>query len=94
MPCTYVRIVGDGRAYQGKALVKGIIFMPITANDYVDVYDGLDATSGELVCRIVSAVVTTWPFCMPFGVWFQRGIYLDGIDDEVQTTVFFEPLEL
>jgi len=94
MPCTYVRVEGDGRAWQGAALVKGIIFLPVTANDYVDVYDGLDTDSGELVCRIISAAVITWNFSFTCGVRFNHGIYLDGIDGEVQTTILFEPLEL
>jgi len=94
MPCTYARVCGDGRAYQGAALVKGIVFLPEAANDYVDVYDGLDATSGELVCRIISAVVSTCNFAFADGVRFNHGVYLDGIDSAVETTVFFQPLEL
>lgn len=94
MDCVYVRIVGDGRAHQGAALVKGIIFTPISANDYVDVYDGLDATSGEKVMRIISSTVISWYFGLTCGVRFNRGIYLDGKDDEVETTVLFVPLEL
>lgn len=94
MPCAYVRIVGDGRAYQGAAVVCGIVFVPISANDYVDVYDGLDATSGEKVCRIISSTVTTQTVVFLDGVRFNRGVYLDGIDGEVETTVSFHPLEL
>jgi len=94
MLCTYARIVGDGRAYQGACLVKGIIFMPVSANDYVDVYDGLDATSGEKVMRIISSTVITWHFGLTCGVRFNHGVYLDGIDGDVETTVLFEPLEL
>lgn len=94
MPCTYIRVKGSGRAWQGAALVKGIIFLPITANDYVDVYDGLDADSGELVCRIISSTVITWNFVFSCGVRFNHGIYFADIDEGTETTVFFEPLEL
>lgn len=94
MAYSYVRVVGDGRAYQGAAEVCGILFLPISANDYVDVYDGLDVTSGEKVFRVISAAATTLPLSFPEGIRFNHGIYLDGIDSEVETTVFFRPLEL
>lgn len=94
MPCTYVSVKGGGRVYQGKALVKGIIFTVITGGDELDVYDGLDATSGELVVHLESAVVVSWGYCMPFGVIFNHGIFLVASEDDSQTTVFFEPGEL
>lgn len=94
MPCTYVRIVGDGRVYQGRCLLRGILFLPLSAGEYVDVYDGLDAVSGEKVCRIVPYTNSVHTFYVPCGVVFNHGIYIDGYDDEVETTVFFEPLEL
>lgn len=94
MSCTYVRIVGDGRVYQGAALVEGIMFTPITGGDELDVYDGLDATSGELVFHIESADVVTRGYFVPFGVRFNHGIYLDASAADSQTTVFFVPLEL
>jgi len=94
MACTYVRVIGDGRAYQGAAVVYEIVFVPISANDYVDVYDGLDATSGEKVFRIISSAATTLPVGFSDGVRFNHGIYLDGIDGEVETTVCFQPFEL
>lgn len=94
MPCTYVRIDGSGRAYQGAALVKGIIFTPAVGNRYTDVYDGLDVYSGEVVFRIYATQATTQSFSLPDGVRFNHGIYVNAIAGSGITTVFFEPLEL
>lgn len=94
MPCTYARVVGDGRVYQGAAILYAVIFQPISADDYADIYDGLDATSGEVVFRTISSAVITWHVSFPQGVRLNHGIYIDGKDDAVETTVFFQPLEL
>jgi len=94
MPSTYVRIVGSGRVYQGAAVVKTIVFNPASNEDWVDVYDGLDATSGEKVLRIVSAFVISRQINLNDGVRFNHGIYVTDIDEGTETTVFFEPLEL
>jgi len=94
MTSTYVRKVGDGRVYQGAAIVHAIVLNPDAAADYVDVYDGLDATGGEKVLRIIAATATTTTVVFPAGVRFSRGVYLDAKDGAVETTVFFQPLEL
>lgn len=92
MTCAYVRIVGSGRAYQGACLVHGVIANPDTGGDYVDIYDGLDSVSGEVVCRLKTAAKTTVSFILSCGVHFSRGVYVDGKDSAVETTVFFEPV--
>lgn len=89
----WVRIEGDGLAVQGPCKLHGLIFWPDTASDYVDVYDGLDATSGKKFCRIETSVVLTWPFVFDPPVGFSSGVYVDGIDSAVETTVIFEQLE-
>jgi hypothetical protein len=93
MPCAYARIVGDGRVYQGPALVKAIVFVPVSGADYADIYDGLDTESGEKVFRVKAAALTTWQITLDCGVLFSRGIYVDGKDGDVETTVLFEPLD-
>ena len=87
----WVRIIGDGVAFDGACTLDGVLFAPDTANDYVDVYDGIDATAGRKFARIKTSVVVTWQFDFPDGVHFDRGIYLDGIDGAVETTVMFTP---
>lgn len=94
MPCAYVRIVGSGRAVQGACIVRGVIFAPDANADYVDIYDGLDATSGERVCRIESSTITTQHLAFGDGVQFHSGVYVSGIDSAVETTILFNPGEL
>ena len=88
----WVRVVGDGLAYQGPCLVHSITFMPVTANDYADIYDGRDAVSGKRFMRVISSVVVTSCMCYASGIPFDQGIYVDGKDAEVETTVVFTPL--
>lgn len=90
----WVRVVGDGLAYQGPCLVHSITFMPVTANDYADIYDGRDAVSGKRFMRVISSVVVTWCMCYASGIPFDQGIYVDGKDAEVETTVVFTPLDV
>ena len=88
----WARVVGDGLAYDGPCLLHAVSFLPITANDYSDIYDGRDAVSGKKFARFISAVVTTLCICYAGGVPFDQGIYIDAIDAEVETTVVFTPL--
>lgn len=94
MGCAYVAILGSGRVHQGAALVKGIVFTPSVGARYIDVYDGLDVSSGELVLRIMSSTATTRSFMLGDGVRFNHGIYINTIAAAERTTVFFVPLEL
>jgi len=66
----------------------------VTANDYVDVYDGRDAISGKKFARFLSSVVVTWGICYTVGIPFDQGIYIDGIDADVAVTVVFTPLDV
>jgi len=94
MTSTYVRILGDGRVYQGAAIVTGIAVVPDADGDLAVAYDGLDADSGEKVLEIKSSTQTTQVVVLGDGVRFNRGIYIDATDSAVETTVFFQPLEL
>lgn len=88
----WTRVIGDGIAYEGSCLLLGIILWPDTAADYTDIYDGRDATSGKKFCRIEADVDRTRPLNFGRGVPFDTGIYIDGMDSAVETTVIFEPL--
>jgi len=89
----WVRVAGSGLVYNGPCKIDTIVFSPVTANDYVDIYDGLDATAGKKFCHIVSSVVVTWPFCFHSGLEFDVGIYVTDIDEGTETTIVFTPLE-
>lgn len=86
------RVTGDGQAWNGPCVLKTIIFWPDVAADYADVYDGRDATSGIKFCRVEADVDGTKTVDLGEGVQLGRGIYVDGIDAAVETTVCFTPL--
>lgn len=89
---SWVRIVGDGVAYLGPCLVLGFVMVPDAIADYADIYDGKEATSGKKFCRCISAIVSAWAITLPIAVPFSEGIYVDGKDSAVETTVIFMPL--
>lgn len=91
---SWALVKGGGRAYQGRCRLVGIIFWPDVAADYVDIYDGLDVDSGKKFCRVETDTDETVLVNFTHPVEFSSGIYVDGIDSAVQTTVIFEPLEL
>jgi hypothetical protein len=86
------RVVGDGCAYSGECLLVDVIVFPDSDGDYADLYDGRDATSGRKFCRIECAASTTRHWHFGHGVPFHVGIYVDGKDSAVETTVAFIPL--
>jgi len=87
----WTRIVGDGLVYDSPCILKTIIFWPDAAGDYVDIYDGRDASTGNKFCRIEADIDETHIINLGNGVTFERGIYIDGIDSAVETTVTFIP---
>lgn len=89
---TFVRIAGDGMIHDGPCIVKAVVFWPDADTDYVDVYDGRDTTSGKKFCRIETATQTTRSISFGSGVLFGKGIYVDGVDAAVETTVVYVPL--
>jgi len=89
---TWRRIDGDGLAYWGRCLLTDVIFWPDSDGDYVDLYDGRDATSGRLLCRLEANYDETVHFEFGEGLAMDIGIYVDGIDADVDTTVAFIPL--
>lgn len=90
---SWVRVKGDGRAVEGPCLLHDIVFWPDANGDYVDIYDGLDATAGKKFCRIESVVQVTWQMAFDPPVEFFAGIYCDGIDSAVETTIVFSQVE-
>ncbi len=83
-------VKGSGLAVEGSCILLGLFFTPVTANDYVTLYDGLDATSGRKFAKFVTAVVVTWPFAFSGHPRFSSGIYVEGIDGDVETTIVYD----
>ena len=85
------RITGSGVAFDGPCLLTNVLFWPDSDADYVDVYDGRDATAGRKFLRVEVAVSTTLAYDLGGGVPFDVGIYVAGIDGAVETTVAYIP---
>lgn len=90
----WVRIEGDGPAYSGPCLLTHILFKPDANHDYVDIYDGRDATTGKKFCRLSTANRTIGHINLHPGIRFDLGIYVDGYDAAVETTVVFIPQDV
>lgn len=89
----WVIVKGDGVAYSGPCVLHNVILWPDVATDYVDIYDGRDATAGKKFCRLEADVDRTRHINLGYGVPFAVGIFIDGADTAVETTVVFTPLE-
>lgn len=85
-------IVGSGVAVSRPTLLHGVVFTPVTANDYAVIYSGRDAVSGTKLFKVISAVVVTWSLYFGHPIYCPNGVYVDGIDDEVETTILHEAL--
>lgn len=88
----WTRVVGTGVAFVGPCRVFHILALPDANNDYADVYDGVDTGSGKKFCRVYSTTKTIQHLPLGEGVIFDRGVYVDGKDAAVETTIVFEPL--
>lgn len=88
----WVRVTDDALVYIGPCLVHNIIATPAGNNEYHEIYDGRDTTSGKLFCRIETAQVLTRPINLGQGVPFDVGIYVavENLGDAV--TIVFTPL--
>lgn len=89
----WVVVKGDALVYIGPCLVHTIIFFPDVAGDRADIYDGRDTKSGKKFCRIEANVDETMHVNLGEGAPFDVGIYVDGTDAAVETTIVFTPLE-
>lgn len=89
----WVHIANDGLVYEGPCLVHSLTLWPEAIHDYANVYDGRDVVSGKLFVKMRSAPLITLHLDFGDGVPFDQGIYIDGIDVGVETTVVFTPIE-
>lgn len=87
------RIAGDELIYDGPCIVRTITVKPDANHDWADIYDGRDATTGTKYCRVSTANRTTGHLNLGTGVLFGKGIYVNGYDSKVETTVSFIPLD-
>lgn len=89
----WARVKGSGLVYSGPCLVHDVIMWPDVAEDRADIYDGRDATAGKKFCRLEADVDRTRHLGLGQGVPFDVGLYIDGADTKVETTVVFTPIE-
>lgn len=71
------RQLGDGLIHDGPCLVHTLIITPGGQNEYHDIYDGRDTTSGTLFCRFSTTGAYTHHIDLGPGVLFGKGIYID-----------------
>ena len=85
----WVHVVGDGQAYTGRCLLHSITLDPDAGGDEVTIYDGRDAASGRKFMSLVTSIKVTRHIQFEPGMPFSVGIFVDGSDAAVETTVVF-----
>ena len=90
----WARVLGDGLVYEGPCLVHSITMVPDGTDDYAVIYDGRDTTSGKPFLKLVGAYKLTRQVTFDGGAPFDQGVYVDGSDGAVETTVVFTPTEV
>ena len=88
----WVHVIGDGLVCEGPCLVHSITLDPDAGADETTIYDGRDAVSGKKFMSVVTSDKVTRHIDFEPGVPFDRGIFVDGSDGAVETTVVFTPL--
>lgn len=89
----WVRGVGDFLAFSGPCLLTHVIVWPDRDEDYSDVYDGRDTTSGTKLARFQCKIGATREFSFGAGVLMDGGIYVKAKNDPVETTIVFIPID-
>ncbi len=92
MKTRWVRVIGAGLVYEGPCLLHSVTLFPEGGDDWTDVYDGRDATSGKPFVTLFAKTRVTRQLTFGAGVPFDQGIYVGVNDAENETTVVFTPL--
>lgn len=87
----WIRKAGDFVAYPHRCLLTHVIVYPDAADDYSDVYDGRDTTTGTKLARFRCATKSTRHFRFGEGLLMDGGISVDAKDSAVETTIAFIP---
>jgi hypothetical protein len=62
--------------------------------DYIEVYDGRDATSGSKVVKIKCLENRAVNFNISHGVYCDRGLYVYASATDCEWSVFYHPIEV
>jgi len=91
--CGYRYITIDGIAVSKPCNLIGVIFTPLAATDYIDVYDGQDVNSGEQIMRLDAVLVDTMRVVVPGGIYCAGGVYVDFSNPGGACTVVYDTVE-
>lgn len=89
----FTNMIASGVVTRQPAYLCCVSFSATDSGDYIDIYEGRDATSGRKVVRVkglqnrsVSFNFTNPPLC-------QRGIYVNFSTDDTEATINYRPVE-
>ena len=91
--CEYDLVVGDGLVTLEPTMLHGVIFTPVSATDYVIVYDGRGTIAGRKLFKLIESTVTTLSLSFPTPIYCPKGIYVDGVDSDVETTIIHRTVQ-
>lgn len=92
-PVSWVRMEADGQAVEGPCLVHGFVAGSTLANDWIDVFDGLDVVSGKWFARLRTLQKVTLPVLFPDPVAFVSGVAVALGSASMQVVVLFVQAE-
>lgn len=75
------KMEGDGLVVRGPVLLYSVAAVGRDTGDWGDVYEGLDAVSGNHAFGLVGREDTTYQLSWDPPLFFDRGIYLDAETD-------------
>jgi len=87
----WVHQIGSGYVYTGPGWIVGVVVYFNDVADFCYVYDGVDVGSGRLMLHLVELGQRTRWVDMGPGYRFERGIYLEMENKDMDVTVLFEP---
>lgn len=89
----FVNLTASGIVTRQPAYFCCISFTATDSGDYVDVYEGRDATSGRKVVRVKGLANRSQSFNFTYPPLCERGIFLDFSTDDTEATVDYRPVE-
>ena len=89
----FSNLTADGIVTARPAVLCCIILSVATTGDYIEIYEGRDATSGRRLCKIKALVGRSVTFNISNGVLLERGIYVSFLKTDSDATLIWFPVE-
>lgn len=90
---TFANMTASGIITRQPSFLCCVILTADESGDYIELYEGKDATSGRKILTLKALVNRSVAFNFTSPVLCQRGLYIHFEDDKCEATVIFTPVE-